>query len=71
MTTTESGITVGMPVWNAMPWLPEAMESLFHQTTEAFEILGDRRLLDGWKHGYLRTLRDHRLRGGGAGACRA
>ncbi len=62
MTTTESGITVGMPVWNAMPWLPEAMESLFHQTTEAFEILV---IADSSTDGsteYLRTLRDHRLR---------
>ncbi len=51
-----------MPVWNAMPWLPEAMESLFHQTTEAFEILV---IADSSTDGsteYLRTLRDPRLR---------
>jgi glycosyltransferase involved in cell wall biosynthesis len=62
MKTAECGITVGMPVWNAMPWLPEAMESLFRQTTEAFEILV---VLDSSTDGsteYLRTLRDPRLR---------
>ena len=62
MTTTESGITVGMPVWNAMPWLPEAMESLFHQTTKAFEILVIADASTDGSTEYLRTLRDPRLR---------
>jgi glycosyltransferase involved in cell wall biosynthesis len=62
MTTTESGITVGMPVWNAMPWLPEAMESLFQQTTEGFEILVVADSSTDGSTEYLRTLRDPRLR---------
>lgn len=45
-----------------MPWLPEAMESLLRQTTDAFEILvvvdgGTDRSAD-----YLRSLHDPRLR---------
>jgi glycosyltransferase involved in cell wall biosynthesis len=39
METREAGLTVGMPVCNGMPWLPEAMESLLQQTTKAFQIL--------------------------------
>jgi glycosyltransferase involved in cell wall biosynthesis len=55
-------ITVGMPVRNAMPWLPEAMESLLRQTTDAFVVLA---IVDGGTDGsaaYLRSLRDPRLR---------
>jgi hypothetical protein len=51
-----------MPVCNAMPWLPEAIESLLQQTTSAFEILV---IVDGGSDeslGYLRGLRDPRLR---------
>jgi cellulose synthase/poly-beta-1,6-N-acetylglucosamine synthase-like glycosyltransferase len=51
-----------MPVCNAMPWLPEAMESLFQQTAKSFEILA---IVDGGSDGsaeYLRSLRDPRLR---------
>lgn len=51
-----------MPVYNAMPWLPEAMESLLRQTTDNFEILA---IVDGATDGslaYLRSIRDDRLR---------
>lgn len=44
METREMGLTVGMPVCNAMPWLPEAMESLLQQTTKGFQILA---IVDG------------------------
>jgi cellulose synthase/poly-beta-1,6-N-acetylglucosamine synthase-like glycosyltransferase len=55
-------ITVGMPVCNAMRWLPEAMDSLLAQTAERFEILA---IVDGGADdslAYLRSLRDPRLR---------
>lgn len=55
-------ITVGMPVCNAMPWLPEAVESLLRQTAADFEILA---IVDGGTDGslaYLRSVRDPRLR---------
>jgi cellulose synthase/poly-beta-1,6-N-acetylglucosamine synthase-like glycosyltransferase len=45
-----------------MPWLPEAIESLFHQTADNFEILA---IVDGGSDGsaeYLRSLRNPRLR---------
>jgi hypothetical protein len=64
MGTHESGITVGMPVCNGMPWLPEAMESLLRQTTTAFEILV---IVDGGSDEsaqYLKNLEDARLRRG-------
>ena len=51
-------MTVGMPVRNAMSWLPEAIESLLHQTMADFEILV---VVDGGSDGslaYLRRLRD-------------
>ncbi len=62
MGTYDSGITVGMPVRNAMPWLPEAIESLSAQTLSRFEILvvaGHSR--DGTAQ-YLRRVGDSRLR---------
>jgi len=55
-------ITVGMPVYNAMPWLPEAIESLLAQSERSFEILA---IVDGATDDsatYLRSLRDPRLR---------
>ena len=55
-------ITIGMPVYNAMPYLPEAMESLFAQTNPQFEILA---VVDGATDSsleYLRSIRDPRLR---------
>jgi len=55
-------VTVGMPVCNGMPWLPEAMESLLGQTATDFAILA---IVDGGTDGsaaYLRSVRDERLR---------
>jgi len=55
-------ITVGLPVWNAMPYLPEAMESLLAQSYSDFEILA---IDDGSTDAsldYLLSIRDSRLR---------
>jgi glycosyltransferase involved in cell wall biosynthesis len=55
-------ITIGLPVYNAMPYLPEAMESLFAQQCPQFEILA---IVDGATDSsleYLRSIRDPRLR---------
>jgi glycosyltransferase involved in cell wall biosynthesis len=55
-------VTVGLPVYNAMPYLPAAMESLLAQTTTAFEILV---IVDGATDSsleYLQSIRDSRLR---------
>jgi hypothetical protein len=55
-------LTIGMPVHNAMPWLPEAIDSLLSQSMTAFEILV---IVDGGTDGsraYLESLRDPRLR---------
>ncbi|MFZ0630244.1 MAG: glycosyltransferase [Acidobacteriaceae bacterium] len=62
MQNAELTITVGMPVCNAMPWLPEAMESLLSQTARDFPILA---IVDGGDDGsaaYLRSLRLPQLR---------
>lgn len=48
-------VTVGIPVCNGMPWLPEAMASLLHQTIREFEILA---IVDGGSDGSLVWLRD-------------
>jgi glycosyltransferase involved in cell wall biosynthesis len=58
----QSSVTVGLPVYNAMPFLSEAVESLLTQTVSDFNILV---IVDGANDGslqYLRTLRDSRLR---------
>lgn len=55
-------ITVGVPVYNAMPYLPESIESLLSQSTGAFEILA---IVDGATDeslAYLQSIRDRRLR---------
>ena len=55
-------ITVGIPVFNAMPYLPESMQSVLRQSFSDFEILV---INDGSTDGsreYLRSLRDPRLR---------
>lgn len=55
-------VTVGLPVYNAMPYLPETMDSLIRQTASQFEILA---IVDGATDdslAYLRSLRDPRLR---------
>jgi glycosyltransferase involved in cell wall biosynthesis len=60
---TKLSITVGIPVGNAMPWLPEAMDSLVRQTTDRFAILA---VLDGSSDGsgaYLRHLQQSQLGG--------
>lgn len=57
MQNAELTITVGLPVCNAMPWLPEAMESLLSQSVSQFPILA---IVDGGDDGsaaYLRSLR--------------
>lgn len=52
--TTQPLITVGLPVYNAMPYLPEAMESLFAQRCSDFHILA---IVDGATDGSLEYLR--------------
>jgi glycosyltransferase involved in cell wall biosynthesis len=64
MKTMEVGLTVGMPVCDAMPWLPEAIDSLLQQTTSAFQILA---IVDGGSDGsgaYLRDLENKMARAG-------
>jgi len=54
--------TVGMPVYNAMPYLAEAVESVLRQTYPRFELLI---INDGSRDGsleYLRSLKDPRIR---------
>ena len=58
----ETLVTVGLPVYNAMPFLQEAMDSLLGQTAYSFEILA---IVDGATDGslaYLKSIRDRRLR---------
>ena len=55
-------ITVGLPVWNAMPYLRETMESLLNQTERDFDILA---IVDPCKDdslAYLQSIQDPRLR---------
>jgi glycosyltransferase involved in cell wall biosynthesis len=55
-------VTIGLPVYNAMPYLPEAVESLLAQQCRSFEILA---IVDGATDSsleYLRSIRDERLR---------
>ena len=55
-------MTIGLPVYNAMPYLPEAMESMLAQQYADFEILA---IVDGATDAsleYLRSIRDPRLR---------
>ena len=55
-------LTVGLPVYNGMPFLPEAVESLLRQTSSHFQVLA---IDDGSEDGslsYLRTIRDARFR---------
>lgn len=54
-------LTVGLPVHNAVEYLPEAMESVFSQSFADFQVLA---IDDGSTDGsleYLRSLRDARL----------
>jgi len=53
--------TIGMPVYNAMPYLAEAVESVLRQTYPHFELLI---INDGSRDGspeYLRSLQDPRI----------
>jgi glycosyltransferase involved in cell wall biosynthesis len=55
-------LTVGIPVYNAMPYLRETMESLLGQTVSNFQILA---IVDGGTDeslAYLCSIRDRRLR---------
>ena len=55
-------LTVGLPVHNAMPYLPESVESILGQTAQDFQLLA---VVDGSTDGsleYLRSIRDARLR---------
>jgi glycosyltransferase involved in cell wall biosynthesis len=55
-------LTVGLPVYNSMPYLPEAMESLLAQTSKDFNILA---IVDDCTDGsveYMESIRDPRLR---------
>ena len=55
-------LTVGIPVFNAMPYLRESIQSILHQTYSDFVILA---INDGSTDGsleYLESIRDRRLR---------
>jgi hypothetical protein len=55
-------LTVGIPVYNAMPYLRESVESILNQTYENFELLiiNDGSTDDSLE--YLRSIHDRRLR---------
>jgi len=55
-------LTVGIPVYNGMPFLPEAIESIVSQTFSNYELLviNDGSTDGSWE--YLRSLKDPRLR---------
>lgn len=55
-------LTVGIPVFNAMPYLPESLDSVLRQSYADFEVLviNDGSTDGSW--GYLQTVRDPRLR---------
>ena len=60
-TTRMALLTVGLPVFNAMPYLPETMTSLLTQTSDDFKILA---IVDDCEDGsveYMAGLRDARL----------
>ena len=55
-------LTVGLPVYNSMPYLVETMDSLFSQTVKDFKILA---IVDDCEDGsveYMESIRDSRLR---------
>lgn len=55
-------LTIGLPVHNAMPYLPESVESILSQTAQHFQLLA---IVDGSSDGslaYLHSIRDARLR---------
>src|ERR1700692_3965269 len=55
-------LTLGLPVYNAMPFLPQTLDSLLRQSYEDFELLViDDASTDG-SLGYLKSIKDSRLR---------
>ncbi len=55
-------LTVGLPVYNAMPYLPESVESILGQSLPNIQLLA---IVDGATDGsleYLHSIRDARLR---------
>jgi glycosyltransferase involved in cell wall biosynthesis len=59
---TEPALTVLLPVWNAMPFLPEAVESILRQSFENFVLFA---IDDGSTDGsipYLKTVTDPRVK---------
>src|SRR5271163_729347 len=55
-------LTVGLPVYNSMPYLKEAVDSLLSQTVQDFKILA---VVDDCSDGsveYIESIRDRRLR---------
>jgi len=55
-------LTLGLPVYNAMPFLPQTLDSLLRQSYEDFELLViDDGSTDG-SLGYLKSIKDSRLR---------
>jgi len=57
-----SRLTVGIPVFNAMPYLPESLDSILRQTHGDFEILVVNDGSTDDSREYLETIRDRRLR---------
>jgi len=55
-------ITVGIPVFNAMPYLPESLESILRQDYSDFQILVINDGSTDDSREYLRSVRDPRLR---------
>ena len=55
-------LTVGIPVYNGMPFLPEAIDSILSQSFDDYELLviNDGSTDGSWE--YLNSLRDRRLR---------
>jgi glycosyltransferase involved in cell wall biosynthesis len=55
-------LTIGLPVYNSMPYLREAVESLLGQTVSNFKILAIVQDCPDGSLEYLRSVRDPRLR---------
>ncbi len=55
-------LTVGIPVYNGMPFLPEAVDSILSQAFDDYELLviNDGSTDGSWE--YLKSLRNQRLR---------
>lgn len=55
-------LTVGLPVYNSMPYLPEAIESLLSQSFRDFKILAVVQNCNDGSIEYLQSVQDPRLR---------